>query len=364
MTDFFMKHVLYFLCSLLICIVTVSGCDLFLSETESGQENTEGRDISSLGEDDDAAPSRVELLQGRMVVRLPENLQRQAGIETVLLEQTFRPSGLYAFAEVIDIQPLLKFRSGYNFIRSARKIAESEFLASSQEYERLRLLHGEASNISARQLQQAHARWLADSTRVQAHKQKLEDIRAESVQRWGHQIINAVINETDMFKKLRSGEAVLVLLTLTRNQHLAAETDTIYISRSGSNAHKQEAYYLSPASHTNRLLQGETYYFYTQAGELRTGMYLDAWIPSGQASAQGVSVPDSAIIWYVDKPWVYIKLDSRTFMRQPLQHYIEGNDDWFVKEGVKQGDQIVIKGGQMLLSEEFRWSIPDEDDNP
>ena len=98
MTDFFMKHVLYFLCSLLICIVTISGCDLFLSETESGQENTEGRDISSLGDDDDAAPSRVELLQGRMVVRFAENRQRQAGIETVLLEQTLRRLGVTAFA--------------------------------------------------------------------------------------------------------------------------------------------------------------------------------------------------------------------------------------------------------------------------
>lgn len=358
-----MKHILYFLCSLLVCIVTVSGCDLFLGESESGQENTEGRDISSQ-DDDDTAPSRVELLQGRMVVRLPENVQRQSGIETAMLEQTFSSSSIHTFAEVIDIQPLLKFRSEYNSIRSDRKIAESELLASSQEYERLRLLHDEASNISARQFQQAKARWLADSTKVHAHKQKLEDLKAEFAHLWGHQIINAVIDETDMFKKLRSGEAVLVLLTLSRNQHLASGIEVVYVRRSGDNAHKQQAYYLSPASHTNRLLQGETYYFYTQAGELRTGMYLDAWIPSSQVSTQGVSVPDSAIIWYVDRPWVYIKLDSHTFTRQPLQHYIEGNDDWFVEEGLKQGDQIVIKGGQMLLSEEFRWSIPDEDDNP
>lgn len=168
-----MKQILYFLCSLLVCIVTVSGCDLFLGESESGQENTEGRDISSQ-DDDDTAPSRVELLQGRMVVRLPENVQRQSGIETAMLEQTFSSSSIHTFAEVIDIQPLLKFRSGYNSVRSDRKIAESELLASSQEYERLRLLHDEASNISARQFQQAKARWLADSTKVHAHKTETE----------------------------------------------------------------------------------------------------------------------------------------------------------------------------------------------
>jgi hypothetical protein len=36
-------------------------------------------------------------------------------------------------------------------------------------------------------------------------------------------------------------------------------------------------------------------------------------------------------------------------------------DGYFVSEGLKPDEELVIIGGQMLLSEEMRGQIPDED---
>jgi hypothetical protein len=51
-------------------------------------------------------------------------------------------------------------------------------------------------------------------------------------------------------------------------------------------------------------------------------------------------------------------------LRRDLDVYTVTREGWIVKQGFHAGEQIVLHGAQMLLSEEFRWSIPDEDDDP
>ena len=314
-------------------------------------------------DDDDASP-RVKFSGGIIMVRLPETIQRQAGIETVNPELTSRVSGLSAFGYVVDLQSLIEFKSSYSELDADRKVAEAELSASTAEYDRLRVLHQNAANISDRQFQIAKAKWLSDTARAEKSAQKMENLRSEAAQIWGDHIIDATISNTEIFEKLKSGGSMLLLITLSANQHLPPGTMTITIRRSGNMTHEQQAFYISSAPYTQHLLQGETYYFSTQRGELRTGMHLDVWIPLADTSIQGIAIPESAVIWYVDRPWVYIQRDGETFFRLPLDKHAKTKAGWFVEEGIKSTDHIVTRGSQMLLSEEFRWSIPDEDDNP
>ncbi len=316
------------------------------------------------GDSGDNKKAGVEMIEGNIAVRLPENIQQQAGIQITTLEQVTHLHEQHTFGEVEDIQSLLELRSRYNSIQSDRIIAESSLLASRQEYDRLQLLHNEASNISDRQLQQAKSQWMSDSAQVQAKKQEMEDIRNEAVQSWGRMIVDWVLKDSEIFKGLTSGEQVLLLITLGSDQLMPPDTEIILVSRNGNRESAQEAFYISPAPRTDTLIQGETYYFHTRAERLRAGMRLDAWIPAKDSTIQGVIIPASAVIWYVDKPWVYLQMDNETFKRQALINYTESREGWFVEESLHTGDRIVLHGGQMLLSEEFRWSIPDEDDNP
>ena len=321
---------------------------------------------SATGDDngDDDVSARVEMTGGILAVRLPDNVRQQAGIVTGLPERTEQIQEFHVFGKAIDIQPLLVFRSGYNTVLSGKKIAEAALLASQQEYERLRILHEEASNISERQLEEAKARWLTDSARVQAERQKMEDLRNEAMQNWNTEIVNWAQEDAEIFRRLRSHEEILVLVTMGGDQQLPPGTEKIMLSHSGDRETAQEAYYIAPATMTDSLIQGETYYFHTRAENLRVGMRLDVWVTEDKTLSQGVTIPASAVIWYVDKPWVYIQRDDDTFVRQVLTRYREGREGWFVEDETLADARIVLQGGQMLLSEEFRWSIPDEDDNP
>lgn len=314
--------------------------------------------------DDDTARPGVAFEEGVIMVRLPEAVQQRAGIATANPEATSRLKELSAFGHVVDIQPLIEFRSRYDEFDADRKISEAELLTSSAEYDRLRLLHENAANISGRQFQEARTKWLADKARMESSVQKINNLRDQAVQIWGGNIVDAAINNTGLVEKLRSGESVLLLVTLSAGQHLRPGTENILIRHSGEPAQAQQAVYISPAPYTRDLLQGETYYFHTQRNGLRTGMRLEAEIPLADTEIEGVIIPASAVVWYADRPWVYIRRDDGAFFRLPLDKSAETGAGWFVGEGITSDDHIVIRGGQMLLSEEFRWSIPDEDDNP
>jgi hypothetical protein len=89
-------------------------------------------------------------------------------------------------------------------------------------------------------------------------------------------------------------------------------------------------------------------------------MNVTAWIPEQNSQLSGVIIPKSALLWSMDQAFVYIKTDD-TFSRRPIHHYSMSGDGYFVSEELKPDEELVIIGGQMLLSEEMRGQIPDED---
>ena len=314
--------------------------------------------------DNNRALPKVEFVEGVILVRVPEAIQRRAGIETAGPAPSLRQPEMGAFAYVVDLQPLFEFRSRYNEFDADRKIAEAELLASNAEFQRLSVLRADQANISERRFQDAQAKWLADKARTEAAARKIENLRTEAAQAWGDVLVEAAVNDSALFEQFRSSRSVLLLVTLGGGHHLPTGVKTLKINQSGAADRAREAFYISPAPYTRDALQGETYYFQTERGDLRTGMQLNAWIPLTDNAVQGVIIPESAVVWYVDRPWVYVRKDADTFFRLPLDKDGETRNGWFVQKGLDPGDRIVIRGAQMLLSEEFRWSIPDEDDNP
>ena len=111
------------------------------------------------------------------------------------------------------------------------------------------------------------------------------------------------------------------------------------------------------------MLQGETHLYRTAADGLRTGMRLYAWLPGTGFSGTGINIPVESIIWYAGKPWAYVQEDEETFSRRSLVDPVQSNNTWLVRENFQIGEKIVVSGAQTLLSEEFKFAIPDEDDD-
>ena len=316
-------------------------------------------------DDERTGQSSVSIIDGQVAVRIDQETQVQANIQTTRLETSEHNNEIHAYTRVLDIQPLLDWWSRYRAIQTEREIAGTSVQISRQEFERLKLLRSEASNISERQLQQARLQWMNDQSSLDTTRDKLKDISIQLIQGWGNELADKLMNDEAFAKKLFERTSVLLLVILEGNTDLPDNTGTILINeRDSDRKQAQEAYYVSLASFPDNQIHGRTYLFHTPTSSLRTGVYLDAWIPAGNETTTGIYIPPEAVIWYADRPWVYIKSGDETFLRRDLDEYTITRSGWFVQQGFEDGELIVLRGAQMLLSEEFRWSIPDEDDDP
>jgi hypothetical protein len=114
---------------------------------------------------------------------------------------------------------------------------------------------------------------------------------------------------------------------------------------------------------SNATIQGKTYFYHAKTTELRAGMQVNALSNKSKGSTTGVIIPNSAVVWYGGKPWIYRKTGTDKFSRLPINTDVETENGWFYKGNLKPNDQIVTSGAQLLLSEEFKYQITNENED-
>ncbi len=99
-------------------------------------------------------------------------------------------------------------------------------------------------------------------------------------------------------------------------------------------------------------------------GGLRPGLRVEIAFAATDRTEPGVIIPTSAVLFHGDGTWVYRDFGDGRFGRRALAGLRRLDRSWFVPESVLEADaRIVIRGGQMLLAEEFRADIMREDDD-
>jgi hypothetical protein len=83
----------------------------------------------------------------------------------------------------------------------------------------------------------------------------------------------------------------------------------------------------------------------------------------GAKAREGVIVPASAVVWHGGKAWAYVKEDADRFVRKPVSTSQEMGNGWFTAEGLEADDKVVVSGAQLLLSEELKFQIRNENED-
>lgn len=295
-------------------------------------------------------------------VRLSKEQQKIGGLSIeVLAASTFQPE-IAAYGKVVDIQPLLALHVRYRAAGTEVEIAIAAVELAQKNRNRLATLHREGI-VASRDLAQAEAQYQADRARLEAARRQMGEIRHEARQAWGGALTGIAFDgASHLFQDFLSRNRVLVLIALPSGLSLPPDVHSLFVARENDRSSARRAELISPAPGTDDLVQGETYFFHASSVRLRAGMRVNAWLPASEEPIRGVAIPPSAIVWHTGKPWVYRQSDERTFIRTEIAAYREQSDLWFVDRGFAAGDRIVVTGGQLLLSEEFRGDIPSEDE--
>ncbi len=314
------------------------------------------------GDDDEASGDADRLPSGKMMVKIADEISDYAGIETLTLMETHFFPESKALAKVVDLRPMLALRAKYNQASAALNVAQMAERVAASELARLTLLAEGAGSVATKQVNYADNDWRAAKAQLHGLNFTLQAIQNEAIQTWGEVIADWVLTEDSKeWQRLLTRQDSLLLVTLPIDLSLAAETTFIRIARDGSREQARKAYLVSPALATDDLIQGETYFFKTARGQLRTGMRLDAWLPQGSEALSGVFIPHQAMTWHDGQAWAYVKRDDALYQRVSLASGLAASGGVFMMREIYAGERVVLRGAQMLLSEEFRWQIEGDD---
>jgi hypothetical protein len=311
-------------------------------------------------DDDDEATEQA----ASMLVTLDDDVVNAAGIQTLSLQQDIFFPETRAYARIIDVRELIQWRSKLKQLSLALELARSDERAQFEEFQRLKKLAASTGSIANKKVVYAKSNWRQAQLKQESAQLALDNARTEVSQGWGPVIADWLSDEdSKAYQRLVSRQETLIQITLPVSLSLPTDVNVIQVSRQGNRDTARKAYFVSPAYVSSHAAQGETYYFRMDTGRLRLGMRLHAWIPQNEEGLNGFFIPERAIVWVDGKPWTYIQQADDSYRRKALEQGQAITGGIFIQSQFEAGDKLVVAGSQMLLSEEFRWQIMDEDDD-
>ena len=346
------RRLIYLVGILLAIIVVLAWALVYFARDE----------IAALNSADDHAERRAQpqgsSSDGAAIVRVAKKTQQGSAIVTRPLEAYTLQSRADIYGSVVNIQSLVEQRARYVAAQSAILIVQASLTRSSAEYQRMQTLFHDRQMVSLRAVQTAESDWKSDQAKRASSESEVASIRSAARQQWGEVLSRMALGSNRDFEDLLSGRSVLVQLSWGTER-----TDppaVIKITQVGSVGESILARYVSPALQADSEVAGRTFWYRAPGAGLRVAMRVAATLEDASGARSGVSVPFSAQVWHGGKAWVYLKRDDESFERREVASGESTGDGWFNGAPFKPGDSVVVSGAQLLLSEEFRYQIKDE----
>jgi hypothetical protein len=342
---------------------------------------TEGRrEATAEAQSDQPIKPAVEAsrdISGTPAVTLGPDLQRQAGIETMQPKPAPYQQLARAYGSVLDLQ---SFTDLSNMIANAKAqlaIAQAKLVASQAAFQRAQVLNKNQQNISTAQLQAVEATYQSDLATVQAAQVQMQNAAANAYQAWGPALGQSLSEGSALAKELLQHRKVLIQVTLPAGTPLAQAPQTAAIET--TTGRRVQIEFISEAPRTDPQIQGVSFLYIADAASgALPAMSVIAFLPVGRPKP-GVAVPASAVVWLRGRAWVYLQTAADSFSRheiptgepRPGGGYIvpapavapppEREPSTAGTDGEPQmlptNEPLVVKGAQMLLSQEFRVQI-------
>jgi len=283
-----------------------------------------------------------------------------SGIQTTKLTPIPHQVEFLTFGKAVSLLPLIELQHRYLATLSEQERAIAKFTDSQKTSKRQLDLYN-FGIASKQKLQSQQTQLQTDKTTLDANRFQDQAIIYEAKLKWGDTISHWLLSKDNSeLNPFLEGKQTLLLVTSPVIRPLPDNIKSIYVGLSGNRIDAKMAELISPAPLSDEARQGYSYFFKTEHASIKPGMNISAWIPTMETGT-GVLIPQSAVIWKNDKAYVYKKIKEDSFKRILLQHFSILSDGYSTTEVLKPNDEIVTVGSQILLSEELREQIQDED---
>ncbi|MEQ1766548.1 MAG: hypothetical protein ABL859_03895 [Methylotenera sp.] len=321
--------------------------------------------LTQAQEEEIATPNLVTSKEGITAIKVNSATQIQSDIKTSPLKASMHQANISTYGSVLSIDSLIDLRTRYLAAKSEIEVLRTSLTQNKNEFARLQSLNQDDKNVSDKVVAISASNVKADEARIAAAESTAKNLADSMRQQWGESLtIQATQpNVSELLQNLIASKEVLIQTTLPFDAAEPRENSGIMIAPTAAPSHTIRAHYISRAPFSNPTIQGKTYFYRAVSTELRAGMQINAINATSNKSVPGVIVPNDAIIWYAGKPWVYRKTAKEQFSRLPIKTDIEVETGWFYQGNLKENDEVVTSGAQLLLSEEFKSQITNENED-
>ena len=300
-------------------------------------------------------PIRVSGETDERMITIDADTQQRSGIVTTAMPSAPHQEEVRAYGMVLDVARLTELSNNYANAKAQVQTAQAKLAMSKPAFERAQKLFNETHVVSQAQLQAAEAAFGTDQASLAAAEALVRTHTATAYQEWGSVLGKSLVDESPMIKALIERQNFLLQITLPPGVTLEATPATASIET--GKAARANVAFVSPATRIDPRIQGVSF-FYTTAAEsgVLPGMNVLAFLLSGR-STDGAAVPASAVVWLQGRAWAYRRTGQDTFARVEIATDLPAPGGGYIAKDLPKDAEIVTRGAQLLLSEEFRAQI-------
>jgi hypothetical protein len=321
-----------------------------------------GKKTSTDADDKAASPSeapRVGEASGETVVKLSEDEIQRVGLEMAVLPAATGRASQHALGVVVDLQSLFDGAAALADAQAQAAKATAALSASAGEYDRAKKLHDDGQSVSTKDLEAAAAAWQADDAASRAAQAAWQARRAALDHQWGPTLVGWLVQDAPEYQRLAKGETLLVRVARADGGHLAAPPAGAELLR--PDKQWAQAQFVSPSPQATPEFQTEGFFFVVDAGGgLLPGMNVEALLAAETVPEQsGVIVPDAAVVWWQGRAWVFVQAGQGGFVQREISADQPEPDGGYFVADFPAGQTVVVRGAQILLSEETKPAAGD-----
>ena len=312
--------------------------------------------------------SLIKSANGVNYITLSPEIQSNSGIKTQPVQTSDYIKNLTNYATVLSIDLLIEQKNRFNEIKNQISLLSNELERDKKNYERFKALNDDNKNVSDKALQEMKVNFENTKIKLQTTQELITGIKQNIRAQWGEIILSMIDAgaRKELFEFLIQGKARIIKVTLPENADNQPPKN-ISLALIDNLNEKFLASYLAESPTLDKSIKGKTYFYIVYSNQLR----IDSKVIANQVqdklsseSGKYLAIPKEAVIWNSGQAWVYVQSSENKFFRKSIETSTESSDGWIVKENqIKENDIIVINGAQLLLSEEFKYQIKNENDD-
>ena len=312
--------------------------------------------------------SLIKSANGVNYITLSPEIQSNSGIKTQPVQTSDYIKNLTNYATVLSIDLLIEQKNRFNEIKNQISLLSNELERDKKNYERFKALNDDNKNVSDKALQEMKVNFENTKIKLQTTQELITGIKQNIRAQWGEIILSMIDAgaRKELFEFLVQGKARIIKVTLPENANNQPPKN-ISLALIDNLSEKFLANYLAESPTLDKSIKGKTYFYIVYSNQLR----IDSKVIANQVqdklsseSGKYLAIPKEAVIWNSGQAWVYVQSSENKFFRKSIETSTESSDGWIVKENqIKENDIIVINGAQLLLSEEFKYQIKNENDD-